>query len=149
VNYGWPACEENRHAYVAGANCSTVAIPRVEFPAYETITAAAFVPRTISGAYALPATYAGGAFVAMHGSWHAVNGVPIAPPRVSFVRMSGDVPAAAVNWSSPITQWVDVVRGFQTSSGTRIGRPAGAAVGPRGDLFVADDYAGKIYRIRP
>jgi glucose/arabinose dehydrogenase len=63
--------------------------------------------------------------------------------------MGGDVPAAAVNWSSPITQWVDVVRGFQTSSGTRIGRPAGAAVGPRGDLFVADDYAGKIYRIRP
>jgi glucose/arabinose dehydrogenase len=149
VNYGWPACEEDHHAYVTGANCSTQAVPRVEFPAYETIIGAAFVPSVNAGTYALPPAYSGGAFVAMHGSWHALNGIPIAPPRVAFVRMSGDLPASAVNWSSPTTQWVDVVRGFQTSTGTRIGRPTGVAIGPRGDLFVSDDYAGRIYRIRP
>jgi|SRR5579884_347484 len=149
VNYGWPKCEENRRAYVAGASCSTVAIPLVEFPAYETIIGAAFVPRTNTGTYALPAQYSDGAVVAMHGSWHTANGTYVAPPRVSFVRMNGDVPATAVNWSSPATQWTDILRGFQTSSGTRIGRPTGVAIGPRGDLFVADDRTGRIYRIRP
>ncbi|MBV9737347.1 MAG: hypothetical protein JO177_04175 [Candidatus Eremiobacteraeota bacterium] len=33
--------------------------------------------------------------------------------------------------------------------GSRIGRPTGVAVGPQGDLFVADDQTGNIYRIRP
>jgi glucose/arabinose dehydrogenase len=149
VNYGWPICEENQRAYVSGANCSAQAIPRIEFPAYETIIGAAFVPRTISGTYALPSAYAGGLFVAMHGSWHAQNGIPIAPPRVAFVRMTLDQPASAVNWISPTTQWTDVVRGFQTSSGSRIGRPTGVAIGPSGDLFVGDDQTGRIYRIRP
>ncbi|MGH8165553.1 MAG: hypothetical protein ACREP1_14600 [Rhodanobacteraceae bacterium] len=30
-----------------------------------------------------------------------------------------------------------------------MGRPTGIAVGPLGDLFVADDQTGAIYRIRP
>ena len=34
-------------------------------------------------------------------------------------------------------------------AGSRIGRPTGVAVGPQGDLFVADDQTGNIYRIRP
>ena len=26
ADYGWPACEENRHAYTSGANCSADAL---------------------------------------------------------------------------------------------------------------------------
>ena len=33
--------------------------------------------------------------------------------------------------------------------GARIARPTGIAVGPEGSLFVSDDKAGEIYRIRP
>ncbi len=150
ADYGWPNCEENRIAYVHGANCSGVVVPLVEFPAYQTIVGAAFYPQKISAQYAFPAQYRGGAFVAMHGSWHANRaGVPLAPPRVAFVAMSGDAPHVPVNWNDPTAQWSDFITGFQRAGGTRIGRPTGVAVGPAGGLFVADDQTGNIYRIRP
>ena len=149
VDYGWPACEENRVAYTPGTNCTNVAVPLVEFPAYETIIGAAFYDPGAGAAYAFPQQYRGGAFVAMHGSWHTVNGVPVAPPRVAFVPIASDVPKTAVNWSSPTTQWSDFISGFQRADGSRVGRPTGVAVGPQGDLFIADDQSGAIYRVRP
>lgn len=151
ADYGWPQCEENQRAYSPGANCSATVVPLVEFPAYETIIGAAFYPVNQSGAYAFPPAYRGGAFVAMHGSWHTDgSGKYIAPPRVAFVSMKGDAPATAVNWNDPTVQWSDFISGFQLPDGTtRIGRPTGVAVGPAGSLFVADDQTGDIYRIRP
>jgi glucose/arabinose dehydrogenase len=150
ANYGWPDCEENRHAYKSGADCSGTVVPLVEFPAYQTIIGATFYPQNQAGAYAFPAAYRGGAFVAMHGSWHTASGAYIAPPRVVFVAMSGDAPQNAVDWNDPSRQWTDFVSGFQLADGTtRIGRPTGIAVGAAGSLFVADDQTGNIYRIRP
>ena len=149
ADYGWPKCEENHIAYTQGADCSNTVVPLVEFPAYESIIGAAFYPTSASGAYHLPAQYAGGLFVTMHGSWHTQNGVPVAPPRVAFVPMNADTPASPVNWNDPTKQWSDFVSGFQRADGSRIGRPSGIAVGPQGDLFVADDDTGNIYRIRP
>ena len=148
-DYGWPNCEENHQNYGSGASCSSQTQPLVEFPAYETIIGVAIVPANNTGSFALPAQYNGGAFVAMHGSWHESGGIPIASPRVAFVPLAGDAPATAVNWNDPTTQWRDVISGFQLPSGSRIGRPTGVAVGPQGDLFVADDQTGNIYRIRP
>lgn len=149
ANYGWPDCEENHHAYTAGADCSATVVPAVEFPAYSTAVGAAFYPATLNGTYAFPAQYLGGAFVALHGSWHTPDGCNVAP-HVAFVPMNGDTPQNAVDWNDPRTQWSDFVQGFQPgcSAGTRIGRPVGVAVGPQGDLFVADDLSGNIYRIR-
>jgi glucose/arabinose dehydrogenase len=63
--------------------------------------------------------------------------------------MDGDLPVKPVNWQNPNAQWTDFVSGFQTGCQTRVGRPTGIAVGSKGSLFVADDAAGKIYRIRP
>jgi glucose/arabinose dehydrogenase len=70
---------------------------------------------------------------------------------VAFVPMNGDTPRTPVNWSDPHVQWSAFVNGFQPrcNDGSRIGRPVGVAVGPQGDLFVADDLSGAIYRIRP
>jgi len=148
-DYGWPKCEENHNAFGSGADCSQQAVPLVEFPAYSTIIGAAFVPAANHGSHPLPARFNGGAFVAMHGSWHSVHGIPDAPPHVAFVPMTGDTPASPVDWSTPSRQWQDLVSGFQTSSGSRIARPTGVAVGPQGDLFFADDQNGAIYRVRP
>ncbi len=148
-DYGWPKCEENHQNYGSGASCSNQTVPLIEFPAYQTIIGLTIVPAHNGGAFALPSQYNGGAFVAMHGSWHQNGGVPVAPPRVAFVPLVGDAPAGAVNWNDPTTQWRDIVSGFQTSSGQRVGRPTGVAIGPQGDLFVADDLTGNIYRIRP
>jgi glucose/arabinose dehydrogenase len=120
-------------------------IPRVVFPAYNTPIGATFYPLHPTGKYAFPAEYAGGAFVALHGSWHE----PLVPPRVAFVAIKGDEPLKPVDWSDPSAQWREFVGGFQRADESRIGRPTGIAVGPEGSLFVADDQAGVVYRIRP
>lgn len=63
--------------------------------------------------------------------------------------MDGDRPKKPAEWKDPTTQWTDFLTGFQTACTTRIGRATGIAVGPQGSLFVADDDAGLVYRIRP
>jgi glucose/arabinose dehydrogenase len=150
ADYGWPDCEENHNNFGSGASCVSQVIPAVELPAYSTIIGAAFYSKNAGGAHAFPQSYRGGAFVAAHGSWHQNNGTYVAPPRVAFIPMIGDAPVKAVNWGDPTVQWTEFVGGFQLSDGvTRVGRPTGLAVGSQGSLFVADDEAGAIYRIRP
>ncbi|TAM74211.1 hypothetical protein EPN44_11915 [bacterium] len=147
VDYGWPECEENRVAYVSSSNCASVAVPRVEFPAYATHIGAAFYPSNPTGAYAFPAQYRGGLFVASHGSWHCC---PATSPGVAFVPMNGDTPRTPVDWSNPSAQWQPFLSGFGGSVNTSyLGRPTGIAVGAKGSLFVADDHNGVIYRVRP
>ncbi|MDB5039909.1 MAG: L-sorbosone dehydrogenase [Candidatus Eremiobacteraeota bacterium] len=149
ADYGWPDCEENHVAYRSGANCAKTVAPALVFPAYSTPIAAAFSPASQSGAYAFPAAWRGGMFVSMHGSWHQASGVSVVPPHVAFVPFTSAVPARAVSWADPTTQWIDFFTGFQDPSGKRIGRTTGVAVGSQGSLFVADDDTGNIYRIRP
>ncbi len=144
ADYGWPYCYENRRS-VGGHDCSAVAVSRVVFPAYETPIGATFYPLHPTGTHAFPATYRGGAFVTLHGSWHQ----PPVPPRVAFVPLDGDAPARAIDWDDPTTQWTEFVGGFQPQDGSRIARPTGVAVGADGSLFVSDDQTGGIYRIRP
>lgn len=147
IDYGWPDCEENRHAYTPGADCSKVAVPLVEFPAYATHVGAAFYPASAGGAYRFPKSFAGALFVTSHGSWHCC---PSTPPQVAFVQMSGDTPTTPVDWSDPARQWTAFMWGFGSTSGTGyIGRPTGVTVGSQGSIFVADDANGVIYRIRP
>jgi glucose/arabinose dehydrogenase len=150
ADYGWPNCEENRHVYWPGSDCSSTVEPLIVLPAYSTIIGAAFYPMHQTGAYAFPARYRGGLFVTAHGSWHTnATGCYAAPPRVVFVPMDLDRPVKPVNWTNPTTQWTDFFTGFQSGCRTRIGRPTGIAVGSEGSLFVADDASGTIYRIRP
>jgi glucose/arabinose dehydrogenase len=144
ADYGWPFCYENQRA-VGAHDCAHAVVPRVVFPAYATPIGAAFYPQHPAGAYAFPERYRGGAFVALHGSWHQ----PPVAPRVAFVPMDGDTPLTPVDWSDPGKQWTEFVGGFQLAGGTRVARPTGVAVGPDGSLFVADDQTGGIYRIRP
>jgi len=144
ARYGWPPCYENRKA-VGGADCAAAVVPKAVFPAYGTPIGAAFYPPDQRGKYAFPAAYRGGAFVALHGSWHQ----PPVAPRVAFVAFRGGEPAKPVDWGNPDTQWTEFGGGCQTASGERTCRPTGVAVGPEGSLFVADDLAGAIYRIRP
>ncbi|MBV8638102.1 MAG: PQQ-dependent sugar dehydrogenase [Candidatus Eremiobacteraeota bacterium] len=150
ADYGWPQCEENQQSYGSGATCANEVVPLVELPAYSTIIGAAFYPSSATGTYALPAIYRGGAFLAVHGSWHQVNGRYAAVPQVVFVPMNGDMPQTSVNWSDPTLQWSSFVTGFQLPDGTtRIGRPTGVTVGSQGSVFIADDDAGAVYRVRP
>jgi glucose/arabinose dehydrogenase len=150
ADYGWPDCEENQHAYVPGSNCSNTVEPLVELPAYSTVIGATFYPQHQAGAYAFPQRYRGGLFASVHGSWHRNGaGCNAEPPRVIFIAMAGDRPVKSVDWTNPDAQWTDFVTGFQAGCTSRIGRATGVAVGSEGSLFVADDAAGAIYRVRP
>lgn len=145
VDYGWPHCIENRQPVKPRFNCTHVTVPKVLFPAYMTPIGAAVYPARHSGKYAFSPPWSGGIFVTLHGSWHK----PLRPPLVVFVPLKGDEPARPLDWQNPSAQWDTFVTGFQLPNQQRLGRPTGIAVGPEGSLFVADDVAGLIYRIRP
>jgi glucose/arabinose dehydrogenase len=85
---------------------------------------------------ALPAPYATGALVGVHGSW---NRQPPRPPEVSFF------PWGSGNLGDPQT----LVGGFQADDGSRWGRPVAAVVGPDGAVYITDDAADAIYRLAP
>jgi glucose/arabinose dehydrogenase len=150
ADYGWPECEENRRPYAPGADCTATVEPLVVLPAYSTIIGATFYPENQTGRYAFPTRYRGWLFATAHGSWHtAPSGGYAAAPQVVAVPMNGDRPVTPVDWQNPHTQWRTFVGGFQPSGVERSGRPTGIAVGSQGSLFVADDFADAIYRIRP
>lgn len=137
VDYGWPFCYEDRKQK-AGTheNCKNVATPQLIFPAYETPIGAVFAH--------------GGVFVTLHGSWHGPRqGLQgYMPPRVVFVPMKNGKPAHALNWNDPSAQWAQFIGGYQ-DGGTivRDGRPSGITAASNGDLFLADDQTGAVYRI--
>jgi len=92
-----------------------------------------------------PAHYKGGAFIAFHGSWNRAPGTQQGY-NVVFV------PFARGNPASPSTHEV-FADGF---AGRPLGpdtndkaahRPAGVAVGPDGALYIADDKAGRVWKV--
>ena len=155
ADYGWPVCYEDAVAVpgTSAAACAAMTVSQIAMPAYATLIGAAFYPPNAGdagAAYAFPASYRGGLFVSMHGSWHTnPDGTSAAVPQVAYVPFTGGHPAIPVNWSDPTAQWKPFFTNFGTTATNRVGRPTGLAVGPLGSLFVADDLSGNIYRIRP
>jgi glucose/arabinose dehydrogenase len=150
ADYGWPFCEENHTLYVSNStiDCNATVAPLAELPAYSTIIGAVFYPTTSAGKYTFPRAYRGALFAGAHGSWHTYSNGYAAAPQVAAFAMRGDQPVIPVNWQNSSAQWSTFVGGFQKGL-SRIGRPTGLAVGVQGSLFVADDQAGVIYRVRP
>jgi glucose/arabinose dehydrogenase len=88
-----------------------------------------------ASAGALPATFADGAFVGLHGSW---NRKPPAGYKVVFVPFHGAMPAGPQ---------VDVLTGFLGDNGEARGRPVGVAIDRHGALLVADDVGDTVWRV--
>jgi glucose/arabinose dehydrogenase len=117
-----------------------VSLPMATFPARNAPLGMAFVH-----AGALDTRFTNNAIVALHGSWGTRpdgswfgSSATRRPPKLVMVQFS-DGEATGV---------VDVVTGFQRADGTRLGRPAGVAVGPDGALyFTSDTNAAGLYRI--
>ena len=84
-----------------------------------------------------PARYHGGAFIGMHGSW---NRSDLVGYQVAFVPFQNGKP------SGPLE---DFLTGFIANPKISqvYGRPVGVAVWTDGSLLVADDAAGKIWRV--
>jgi len=86
---------------------------------------------------AFPASYHGGAFVGMHGSW---NRKPHSGYKVAFIPFADGKPAGPPQ---------DFLTGFLTKDEKAAGRPVGVAVAKDGALLVADDVGNTIWRIAP
>ena len=146
ADYMWPWCEENGTAVTApdgtattppaGTNCASMIVAPVRAPAYSTIISATFYAPPANATYAFPASYRGGMFMTLHGSWHEnTSGVQVAVPEVVFVPITvNDLPAYPTDWSnggSPYQTWArnssgnpaPFMNGFQ-QGGTRV-RTAG------------------------
>ncbi|HXZ84272.1 MAG TPA: sorbosone dehydrogenase family protein [Myxococcota bacterium] len=83
---------------------------------------------------AFPEAYRGQAFVAEHGSW---NRTRKSGYKVVLLSWGGDSSIAES----------DFLTGFELNEDV-IGRPVDVLDGPDGALYVSDDFAGAIYRVR-
>jgi glucose/arabinose dehydrogenase len=84
----------------------------------------------------LPAPYASGALIGVHGSW---NREPPRAPEVSFFPWQ----------NGRLGDAQTLVGGFQANDGSRWGRPVAAVAGPDGAVYITDDYADAVYRLAP
>jgi glucose/arabinose dehydrogenase len=92
---------------------------------------------TFYGGKLFPSRYNGGAFIGMHGSWNRSKPVGY---KVAFVPFQNGRPSGMIE---------DFLTGFLADEKLNrvYGRPAGVAVWTDGSLLVADDAAGKIWRV--
>jgi glucose/arabinose dehydrogenase len=135
-DYGWPACypDPNDHKRDPNpespdADCSRTVPASLNFQAHSAPLGIVFYYGT-----QFPKEYRGGAFVAFHGSWNRT--IPTGD-KIVYVTFANGEPTGYKDF---LTGWL--------RDGRYLGRPAGVAVDGKGDLFVSDDQAGTIYRIR-
>ena len=140
---GWPYCNPDGgpanlslirdvQTNADGSKLDCGALPRIEqsLGAHSAPLGMSFVDG------ALPAPYASGALVGVHGSW---NRQPPRAPEVSFFAWQ----------NGGLGDQQTLVGGFQSADGSRWGRPVSAVAGPDGAVYVTDDAADAIYRLAP
>ena len=146
-DFGWPYCYHDREfnrrvlapeyggdAKKAG-RCATRKEPLIGLPGHWAPNALLFY----EGA-PFPPRYAGGAFIAFHGSWNRPTSSQ-AGYLIAFVPFADGSPAG------PHEVFADGFAAGQLSPGGAMHRPVGLAVGPDGTMHVSDDARGRIWRI--
>ncbi|MDO9707740.1 PQQ-dependent sugar dehydrogenase [Paracraurococcus lichenis] len=87
------------------------------------------------GGGALPARYAGGAFIGEHGSWDRPD---LSGYKVVFVPFENGRPSGKAQ---------DVVTNFLNGQGESRGRPVGVTLDRTGALLIADDTGDTVWRV--
>ncbi len=140
-NYGWPTCYGNNihdtqfdtKTYIRNPCTLPFETPaKIELQAHSAPLGIAFVPEE-----GWPEEYWYDALVAYHGSWNRSQ-----PTGYKVVRVEVDTrgqPTGVVH---------DFMTGFIKDGEEVIGRPVGLLAEPGGVLYVSDDRAGAIYRVR-
>lgn len=135
ADYGWPRCHNGRLIdpdYGYPGACRDVVAPVIDMQAHSAPLGLVFYTGKT-----FPTEYDGDLFIAFHGSWN--RSVPTGY-KVVRLPLDGSRPTGALEDFA--SGWLD------PPSGRAAGRPVGLAVGPDGALYVSDDKAGLIYRIR-
>jgi len=140
--YGWPYSYYGAHVdtRVQPQDAALVAraiAPDYALGAHVASLGLAFYDTTPLKSPLLPARYANGAFIGLHGSW---NRDPPSGYKVVFVPFADGQPAGPIE---------DVLVDFLDAQGQARGRPVGIAVDQRGAVLVADDVGNTVWRIVP
>ncbi|MDP2676751.1 MAG: PQQ-dependent sugar dehydrogenase [bacterium] len=141
ANYGWPICygknihdtEFDKNTYIRNPCMEPFESPsRIDLQAHSAPLGLAFVPQSADW----PEEYKNDLIVAYHGSWNRTE-----PTGYKLVRIVFD-PAGK------FSEVTDFITGWLTKDNAALGRPVDVVIRPNGDMFVSDDKAGVIYRIR-
>jgi len=132
--YGWPWAYWGRHVDERVRPPRPEMVARSIAPDYSLGNHVAPLGLAFSDAR-LPAAFASGAFVGLHGSW---NRRPLSGYKVVFVPFAQGRPSGAP---------VDVLTGFVSPEGKAWGRPVGVAIDAKGGVLVADDVGNAVWRV--
>ncbi|MDP9108995.1 MAG: sorbosone dehydrogenase family protein [Pseudomonadota bacterium] len=135
--YGWPYSYYGQHVDTRVTPQRPDLVARAIAPDYALGSHVAALGLAFNEATLLPAHYAGGAFIGMHGSW---NRKPRSGYKVAFVPFADGHPSGMPE---------DVLSGFVNARGEAMGRPVGVAFDRAGALLVADDVGNVIWRVTP
>jgi glucose/arabinose dehydrogenase len=133
--YGWPYSYYGQHIDERVQPQRPDLVAAALAPDYALGPHTASLGLTFYTAGALPAKYAGGAFIGQHGSW---NRNPSSGYKVIFVPFTQGQPSGPP---------VDVLTDFLSADGRAYGRPVGVAVDREGALLVADDVGNVVWRV--
>lgn len=149
-DFGWPYCywdtatgqrvvaPEYGGDGVDVGRCAEVAATIAAFPAH-------WAPNDLlfySGG-TFPARYEDGAFIAFHGSWNRMP-FPQAGYRVAFVPFADGLPSGDYeSFADGFTGAAEIKQPGEADH-----RPGGLAQGPDGSLYIADDFGGRVWRVR-
>jgi glucose/arabinose dehydrogenase/mono/diheme cytochrome c family protein len=147
-DYGWPECYFDTRAKKlvlapeyggdggkAVGPCADKRGPVAYFPAHWAPLALA-----LTSGREFPSRYAGGAFIAFHGSW---NRAPAPQEGYNVVFQ----PMADGKANGKFEIFADGFAGATKDPGKAEHRPAGLAFGPDGSLYISEDVRGRIWRV--
>lgn len=136
LNFGWPYCygKNIKDTTIANGDCdSSSAEPsHIDLQAHSAPLGLAFIPSQV-----WPTEFQGDLLVAYHGSWNRR-----VPTGYKIMRFDLDSQGNATGSS-------DFITGFLKSDNkSAYGRPVDLVFNTKGDLFISDDHAGAIYKLR-
>jgi glucose/arabinose dehydrogenase len=132
--YGWPWSYWGQHVDPRVYPQRPDMVKKAIVPDYSLSSHVAPLGVVFDTGNGLPAQYRGGAFVGEHGSW---DRAPYNGYKVVYVPFANGRPSGTAQ---------DVVTGFLRGS-TALGRPVGLALDQHGNLLIADDLGGTVWRV--
>lgn len=132
--YGWPYSWFGPHVDTRVTPPRPDKVAQALAPDYALGAHVAALGLAAAARTALPAPFAEGMFIGLHGSW---NRKPPVGYKVVFVPFRAGRPAGPP---------LDVLTGFVNERGEARGRPVGVALDGRGALLVADDVGNTVWR---
>jgi glucose/arabinose dehydrogenase len=133
-DYGWPYSYSLKGKIIPDPDWSRLGVRQTGLPAFEYQAHTAPLGIHFYAGSAFPVRYQQGFFICFHGSWN--RRVP-SGYKVVFVPLDQQGKAGLPE---------DFLTGFLKDF-EHIGRPVDVLTGPKGELFISDDYGGRIFKI--